>query len=155
MDAFGSVLLQTPMWRHEGDSTDVIVRRRGFPNRIGPEAAQSNRGRLAARVSSCLCWWQRGKRRLRVDDGMLLSNRQPTADSVGAGEELSAPPPLSTANRIGDPKGVYSAPIKTSGVTKVRTGAAADTVVRAKHGDSRAPRHDRPGPARSPLHRVG
>ncbi len=43
------------------------------------------------------------------------------------------------ARNVGDPKGVYSANITTSGLPEMHTGAAADTPVRAKNGDGHAP----------------
>jgi hypothetical protein len=43
------------------------------------------------------------------------------------------------ANVAGDPKGVYSATVTSSGLTKVYTDTAADTLVRAKGHDSHAP----------------
>jgi len=72
------------------------------------------------------------------DDGMLLwlSNRQPAALAFAKNYLLTH---NAAANRIDDPKGVYSATVKSSGLTKIYTGAAADTLVRAQNGDSHAP----------------
>ena len=43
------------------------------------------------------------------------------------------------ANKAGDPKGTFSTTVSSSGLTKVYTGAAADTLVRAAKGDPHAP----------------
>ena len=72
------------------------------------------------------------------DDGMLLwlSDRSAAALHF-AGDYLmhhTAP-----ANKITDPKGVHSTTVKSSGLTRVYTGAAADTLFRAPNGDSHAP----------------
>ncbi len=72
------------------------------------------------------------------DDGMLLwlSNRSPAALAFAKTYLLQHKAP---ANLITDPKGVYSATVRSSGLTRVYTGAAADTLVRAANGDTHAP----------------
>lgn len=72
------------------------------------------------------------------DDGMLLwlSDRSNAARTF-AREYLmthDAPANLST-----DAKGVYSATVKSSGLTRVYTGLSADTLLGAKPGDPHAP----------------
>ncbi|MDQ2740587.1 MAG: alkaline phosphatase family protein [Actinomycetota bacterium] len=72
------------------------------------------------------------------DDGMLLWLSDRSGAALGFARTYllrhSAP-----ANKITDAKGVYSATVRTSGLTRVYTGAAADTLFRAKNGDSHAP----------------
>jgi len=120
VDAFGSVLLQTPMWRHEGDSTEVTSRRRGSRTRIGPEAAQPEEwapgggGVLLHVWSQRVTWALEGRRRRDVAVAV-----QPAAGSVR--EELSAHPQR-RCERVGDPKGVHSAAVKTFGLTNIYTG---------------------------------
>jgi hypothetical protein len=72
------------------------------------------------------------------DDGMLLwlSDRSGAALDFAKSYLLHHSAP---ANKITDPKGVYSATVRTSGLTRVYTGAAADTLVRARNGDPHAP----------------
>ncbi|MET3804638.1 hypothetical protein ABIB25_001633 [Nakamurella sp. UYEF19] len=72
------------------------------------------------------------------DDGMLLwlSERSAAALSFARNFLLDHTVP---ANRITDPKGTYSTTVRASGLTRVYTGAAADTLVRAKAGDPHAP----------------
>ena len=72
------------------------------------------------------------------DDGMLmwLSDRHADALAFAKSYLLSHGAP---ANLVGDAKGVYSATVTSSGLTKVYTGSAADTLVRAANGDSHAP----------------
>jgi hypothetical protein len=72
------------------------------------------------------------------DDGMLmwLSDRHTDALAFARSYLLrhDAPANLST-----DPKGVYSATVRSSGLTTVYAGAAADRLVRAANGDPHAP----------------
>lgn len=72
------------------------------------------------------------------DDGMLmwLSDRHPGALAFAKSFLLTHDAP---ANKVTDPKGTYSATVKSSGLTRVYTGTAADTLVRAPKGDSHAP----------------
>jgi hypothetical protein len=72
------------------------------------------------------------------DDAMLmwLSDRSPAALSFAKQWLLSHDAP---ANVAGDPKGVYSTTVSASGLTRVYTGAAADTLFRAANGDTHAP----------------
>jgi Type I phosphodiesterase / nucleotide pyrophosphatase len=72
------------------------------------------------------------------DDGMLMWLSQRHADALAFAKSylLSHDAP---ANLAGDAKGVYSAKVTSSGLTKVYTGSAADTLVRAADGDSHAP----------------
>ena len=72
------------------------------------------------------------------DDGMLLwlSDRSPAALGFAKTYLLTHSAP---ANLATDPKGVYSATVQSSGLTKVYTGPAADTLFRAQSGDSHAP----------------
>ena len=72
------------------------------------------------------------------DDGMLLwlSDRSAAALNFTRHFLLTHSAP---ANRAADPKGVYSTTVMRSGLTRVYTGKAADTLVRAKKGDSHAP----------------
>ena len=72
------------------------------------------------------------------DDAMLMwfSDRSATALAFVKNYLLGHPAP---ANLATDPKGVYSAMVTSSGLTRVYTGNAADTLVRAKVGDSHAP----------------
>ncbi len=72
------------------------------------------------------------------DDGMLLwlSDRSAAALSFARHFLLTHSAP---ANLVHDPKGVYSATVSSSGLTRIYTGAAADTLVRAQHGDPHAP----------------
>lgn len=72
------------------------------------------------------------------DDGMLLwlSDRHAEALSFAQKYLLSHSAP---ANLASDPKGTYSATVKSSGLTRVYAGSAADTLVRAKNGDAHAP----------------
>ena len=72
------------------------------------------------------------------DDGMLLwlSNRSGAALAFTKNYLLRHSAP---ANLITDPKGVYSATVRASGLPRVYTGAAADTLVRARDGDAHAP----------------
>ena len=72
------------------------------------------------------------------DDGMLLwlSNRSAGALAFASGYLLHHSAP---ANLVTDPKGVYSATVRSSGLTRVYTGSAADTLVRARNGDAHAP----------------
>ncbi|MDQ2737245.1 MAG: hypothetical protein M3Y35_01170 [Actinomycetota bacterium] len=67
------------------------------------------------------------------------------------GSRIRIGPPGAEARFVGDPKGVYSANITTSGLPEMYTGAAADTPARAKNGDSHAPGPDRHRPTRSRL----
>jgi hypothetical protein len=72
------------------------------------------------------------------DDGMLLWLSDRHADALAFAKHYllghSAP-----ANLASDAKGVFSATVRKSGLTKVYAGAAADTLVRAKNGDPHAP----------------
>jgi hypothetical protein len=72
------------------------------------------------------------------DDGMLLWLSDRHADALAFAKDYllshSAP-----ANLASDPKGTFSATVKSSGLTRVYTGSAADTLLRAKNGDTRAP----------------
>ncbi|MGO4603267.1 alkaline phosphatase family protein [Terrabacter sp. 2YAF2] len=72
------------------------------------------------------------------DDGMLmwLSDRSPAALAFAKAYLLSHTAP---ANKAGDPKGVHSTTVDSSGLTKVYTGSAADTLMGAPRGDSHAP----------------
>jgi Type I phosphodiesterase / nucleotide pyrophosphatase len=72
------------------------------------------------------------------DDGMLmwLSDRNSDALAFAKNYLLTHSAP---ANLATDPKGVHSATVTASGLTQVFTGAAADTLVRARNGDSHAP----------------
>ncbi len=72
------------------------------------------------------------------DDGMLLwlSNRSAAALAFVGSYLLQHSAP---ANLVTDPKGTYSATVRSSGLTRVYTGAAADTLVRARNGDAHAP----------------
>ncbi|MEO7287093.1 MAG: alkaline phosphatase family protein [Jatrophihabitantaceae bacterium] len=72
------------------------------------------------------------------DDGMLmwLSNRSASALDFARDYLLTHSAPANTAT---DPKGVYSSTVKASGLTRVYTGAAADTLFRAQRDDSHAP----------------
>lgn len=72
------------------------------------------------------------------DDGMLLWLSDRHADAYAFASRFllghSAPANLAT-----DAKGTFSATVKASGLTRVYTGSAADTLVRARGGDSHAP----------------
>ena len=72
------------------------------------------------------------------DDGMLLwlSNRSAAAESYAKRYLLSHHAP---ANLVTDPKGVSSATVAASGLTRVYFGPAADRLVGARVGDSHAP----------------
>jgi hypothetical protein len=72
------------------------------------------------------------------DDGMLLwlSDRQPAALAYAKQYLLTHSAPANTA---GDAKGVYSTTVASSGLTRVYTGTAADTLFRAPNGDTHAP----------------
>ena len=72
------------------------------------------------------------------DDGMLLwlSDRSPAALAFAKNYLLTHSAPANTA---ADAKGVYSTTVSASGLTAVYTGDAADTLVRARPGDSHAP----------------
>ena len=72
------------------------------------------------------------------DDAMLVwvSDRHGAALSFAKSYLLTHSAP---ANLAQDPKGVYSTTVASSGLTTVYTGAAADTFVGAKPGDSHAP----------------
>ncbi|SDP18650.1 Type I phosphodiesterase / nucleotide pyrophosphatase [Nakamurella panacisegetis] len=72
------------------------------------------------------------------DDGMLLwlSDRSSAALDFAQHFLLTYAAP---ANLATDSKGVYSATVDRSGLTRVYTGRAADTLVRARNGDSHAP----------------
>lgn len=72
------------------------------------------------------------------DDGMLmwLSDRHSAALAFAKKYLLTHTAPANTA---ADPKGVYSTTVTASGLTRVYTGPAADTLVRAANGDSHAP----------------
>jgi len=72
------------------------------------------------------------------DDGMLLWLSDRSAPALGFLKTYllthSAPANLST-----DPKGVYSTSVTSSGLTRVYTGAAADTLFSAPSGETHAP----------------
>jgi Type I phosphodiesterase / nucleotide pyrophosphatase len=72
------------------------------------------------------------------DDGMLMWLSDRSSGALGFARTFllthSAP-----ANRAGDPKGTYSTTVRGSGLTRVYTGDAADTLVRAGNGDTHAP----------------
>lgn len=72
------------------------------------------------------------------DDGMLLwlSDRSSAAFTFTKQYLLTHTAP---ANRISDPKGVFSTTVGSSGLTSVATGRQADALVGAKNGDSHAP----------------
>jgi hypothetical protein len=72
------------------------------------------------------------------DDAMLmsLSDRHPEALAFAKNYLLTHNAP---ANLATDPKGVYSATVKASGLRSVYTGSAADTLVGAANGDNHAP----------------
>ena len=72
------------------------------------------------------------------DDGMLmwLSDRSPAALAFAKGYLLSHPAP---ANKASDPLGTYSTTVRASGLTKVYTGTAVDTLLGAPKGDTHAP----------------
>ncbi len=74
-----------------------------------------------------------------VDDDVMLwwlSDRSAAALQYARSYLLHHSAP---ANKITDPKGVYSTTVASSGLTRVYTGAAADTLFRARQGDSHAP----------------
>ncbi len=72
------------------------------------------------------------------DDGMLLwlSDRSARARAFATRYLLTHDAP---ANRAADPKGVYSTTVSRSGLTRIFTGNAADTLFRARPGDTHAP----------------
>ena len=72
------------------------------------------------------------------DDSMLLwlTDRSSTALNFAKRYLSSHSAP---ANTITDPKGVYSTTVPSSGLTRIYTGSAADTLVRARSGDPHAP----------------
>jgi len=72
------------------------------------------------------------------DDAMLLwlSDRHAAALAFAKAYLLRHSAP---ANRAGDAKGVFSTSVPSSGLTKIRTGTAADDLFRAVHGDPHAP----------------
>jgi hypothetical protein len=72
------------------------------------------------------------------DDGMLmwLSDRHADALAFAKNYLLTQSAP---ANLATDPKGVDSATVAASGLTRVYTGDAADSLFRAEDGDSHAP----------------
>ena len=72
------------------------------------------------------------------DDAMLmwLSDHRPAALAFAKHYLLSHDAP---ANLATDPQGVFSATVQASGLTRVYTGRAADTLFRAPTGDSHAP----------------
>jgi Type I phosphodiesterase / nucleotide pyrophosphatase len=72
------------------------------------------------------------------DDGILMSLSDRHADALAFAKNylLNHDAP---ANLAGDANGVYSARVKSSGLTTVYTGSAADTLVRAANGDSHTP----------------
>ena len=72
------------------------------------------------------------------DDGMLMSLSDRHADALAFAKNylLTHDAP---ANLARDAKGVYSSTVKSSGLTTVYTGTAADTLVRAANGDTHAP----------------
>src|SRR5664279_1004141 len=72
------------------------------------------------------------------DDGMLMWLADQHADALAFARNylLTHDAPANTAT---DPKGTYSTTVKSSGLTKVYTGNAADTLVRAANGDTHAP----------------
>jgi hypothetical protein len=72
------------------------------------------------------------------DDGMLLwlANRSAAAFAFATHYLRSHSAP---ANRISDPKGVYSTAVSRSGLTRIFTGTAADDFVGAPHNDPHAP----------------
>jgi hypothetical protein len=72
------------------------------------------------------------------DDGMLLwlSDRSSAALAFAKHYLLTHAAP---ANRITDPKGVFSTSVRSSGLRSVVTGVAADRFVGAKAGDTHAP----------------
>jgi hypothetical protein len=72
------------------------------------------------------------------DDGMLLwlSDRSGAALAAVKGYLLSH---SALANRLGDPKGSFTATVPDSGLSAVYTGAAADAFIGAKPGDPRVP----------------
>jgi hypothetical protein len=72
------------------------------------------------------------------DDGMLLwlSDRSTAALAFAKHYLLAHAAP---ANTITDPKGTFSATVRSSGLRSVVTGAAADHLVGAKVGDTHAP----------------
>ena len=67
---------------------------------------------------------------------MWLSDRSPAALAFAKGYLLTHAAP---ANRAGDPKGTYSTTVTSSGLTKVYTGPAVDSLIGAPSGDSHAP----------------
>ena len=67
---------------------------------------------------------------------MWLSDRRADALAFAKNYLLTHDAP---ANLAADPKGVFSATVRASGLTKVYTGQAADTLVRTRSGDSHAP----------------
>ncbi|MCU1466229.1 MAG: phosphodiesterase [Actinomycetia bacterium] len=72
------------------------------------------------------------------DDGMIMSLSDPTPTALAFAKNYllshSAP-----ANRITDPKGIFSTSVAASGLTAVYTGPAADALFGAKAGDPHAP----------------
>ncbi len=72
------------------------------------------------------------------DDVMLLwlSDRHPDALAFAKQYLLTHSAP---ANRAGDPAGVYSTTVTSSGLTRVYTGRGADALVSARPGDPHAP----------------
>ena len=72
------------------------------------------------------------------DDVMLLWLSDRHADALAFAKQYllthSAP-----ANRAGDPTGVFSATVTSSGLTRVYTGRGADALVSARPGDPHAP----------------
>ncbi|MDQ1476691.1 MAG: hypothetical protein QOE62_1920 [Actinomycetota bacterium] len=72
------------------------------------------------------------------DDGMIMSLSDPTPTALAFARNYllthNAP-----ANRISDPKGVYSTSVAASGLSAVYTGPAADALFGAKAGDPHAP----------------
>ena len=72
------------------------------------------------------------------DDGMLLwlADRSPAALDFAKNYLLDHP---AAANRDGDPTGIFSTTVPSSGLSQVLTGSAADQFIGAPAGDGRVP----------------
>ena len=143
IDAQVGRMLQAIHQRHLEGSTTIILSAKHGQSPISPAALRRvDDGAIIDALNAGWTSAHPGAKPLvdfAVDDDsmlMWLSNRSAAARSYVTHSLLSHSAP---ANLITDPKGTFSSTVKSSGLTRVLTGTAADHFVDATAGDPHAP----------------
>ena len=138
-----AVLRQAIADRHLQSTTTIVLSAKHGQSPIDPGLLRRvDDGPIIERINAGWAALHPGSAPLvtfAVDDDVMLlwlSNRSQPALRFAKKYLLGHGAP---ANLIGDPKGVFSATVKSSGLTRVYTGRGADTLLRAGNGDPHAP----------------